>query len=51
VVRDDEQRGRIRKGRVFGQHLRIHVSVRTDERQIGDALVQRSRNVANGGHR
>ena len=43
VVGRNEQLGRIRKRTVLGKQLRAHVSMRRDDRRVGDALVQFAR--------
>jgi len=46
VVRNDDQRGGLGKGRVLRQEARVHVTVRTDERQVAGFLVQGARDAS-----
>ena len=51
VIRDDDQRCRVREGLVERQQLRIDVAMRADERQRSEFVVQRLRGGAHGGNR
>jgi hypothetical protein len=48
VVRDDQERRRLRERRVFGEERRIDMAVWADQREVAGLLVQRTGGAPDG---